>query len=234
MKFKVNSKIFEDFDNPVIGVILAQDIDNKSNNPEIQKMLRTEEANLRKKLEGVEISQHPNVAPWRETYRRFGSKPSEYRCSAEALSRIVFRGMELKKISPLVDLYNLISIKYFLPIGAEDLDKMQGDLELTYADGTEDYTPLGGEENDPPKKGEVIYRDDLGVICRRWNWREGDRTKIHKDTKNAVVVIESIASIPIQDAVKELAELIKKYCKGKIIIHYLDKNSKEISFDFSS
>ena len=61
---------------------------------------------------------------------------------------------------------------------------------------------MGGEENDPPKLGEVIYRDDLGVICRRWNWREGERTKITKDTKNAVVVIESIASIPIENAVE--------------------------------
>ncbi|MBI3109802.1 hypothetical protein HYZ06_02055 [Candidatus Daviesbacteria bacterium] len=231
MKFKVNPKIFEDFDEPVIGVIVAKGIDNKNNNPQIQKLLRDGEANLRGKLNGVEVSLHSHIAPWRETYRKFGSKPRDFRCSAEALTRVVLRGSEIRKISPLVDLYNLISIKYILPVGAEDLDKMQGDLQLTFADGTEDYTPLGEEENDPPQKGEVIYRDDTGVICRRWNWREGDRTKITKDTKDAVVVIESIASIPIKEAVQELADLIKKYCGGEITVYYLNKDSQSIDLN---
>lgn len=228
MKFKINPKIFEDFDNPLIGVIIAKGIDNKNDNSQIQKLLRDAETNLREKLNGVEVSQHAHIAPWRETYRKFGSKPSDFRCSAEALTKVVLRGLEIKKISPLVDLYNLISIKYILPVGAEDLDKMEGDLELTFAEGTEEYTPLGGEENDPPQKGEVIYRDDLGVICRRWNWREGDRTKITKDTRNAVVVIESIASIPIKEAVEELANLVKEYCGGEVITYYLNKDCQEI------
>lgn len=228
MKFKINPKIFEDFDNPVIGVIIAKGIDSEKDNPLIQKLLREAEANLREKLNGVEVSTHPHIAPWRETYRKFGSKPRDFRCSAEALTRVVLRGSEIKKISPLVDLYNLISVKYILPVGAEDLDKMQGDLELTFAKGDEDYTPLGEEENDPPKIGEVIYRDDFGVICRRWNWREGDRTKITNETKNAVVVIESIASIQIKDAVEELANLIKEYCKGEVAIYYLNKDIQEI------
>lgn len=227
MKFKVNPKIFEDFDKPVIGVIIATGINNKNDDPQIQKLLREAEINLREKLDGVEISEHPHIAPWRETYRKFGSKPRDFRCSAEALVRVVLRGSEIKKISPLVDLYNLISIKYILPVGAEDLDKIQGDLELTFASGSEDYIPLGEQENDPPQKGEVIYRDEIGVICRRWNWREGDRTKITKETKNAIVVLESIASIPIKEAVEELSDLIKKYCGGQIFIYYLNKDSQE-------
>lgn len=229
MKFKINPKIFTDFDNPVIGVIVVRGIDNKKDHPEIQKMLRTEENNLREKLKNIEVSEHPHIAPWRETYRKFGSKPRDFRCSTEALTRVVLRGSEVRKISTLVDLYNLISIKYILPVGAEDLDKMRGDLELTFAEGSENYTPLGEEENDPPQKGEVIYKDDIGVICRRWNWREGDRTKITKETKNAVVVLESIASISIKEAVAELADLIKKYCGGEIFVYYLDKNSPQIT-----
>ncbi|OGE68918.1 hypothetical protein A3H81_05270 [Candidatus Daviesbacteria bacterium RIFCSPLOWO2_02_FULL_38_18] len=232
MKFKVNPKIFEDFDNPVIGVIIAKGINNQNDNLQIQKLLREAEVNLRKQLNNVEISEHSHIAPWRETYRKFGSNPRDFRCSAEALTKVVLRGSEIKKISPLVDLYNLISIKYILPVGAEDLDKMQGDLELTFANGDEDYTPLGEQENDPPQKGEVIYRDEIGVICRRWNWREGDRTKITKITKNAVVVLESIASIPIKEAVEELASLIKKYCGGQISVFYLDKDSQEIDLKF--
>lgn len=231
MKFKVDRKIFEDFGNPVIGIIVVGNIDNTVNNPEISRLLREAETDLRKKMTGVDIPTHPNIAPWREAYRKFGSKPNEFRSSPEALTRIVLRGSEIRSINPLVDLYNLISIKYIIPVGAEDLDKMEGDLALTFADGTEEYIPLGEEKNDPPKYGEVIYRDDTGVICRRWNWREGDRTKITPETKNAVVVLESIASIPIENAVEELSSFIKKYCGGETKVFYLTKDISEVKLD---
>lgn len=227
MKFKIDKNIFEDFGNPVIGVIAARNINNTVNNPEISQLLREAELDLRKKLAGIEIPLHQNIAPWREAYRKFGSKPNEFRSSPEALTRIVLRGSEIRNINPLVDLYNLISIKYIIPVGAEDLDKMQGDLQLTFAKGIEEYTPLGEEKNDPPKEGEVIYKDNVGVICRRWNWREGDRTKITSETKNAIVVIESIASIPIEKATEELNSLIKKYCGGETTIYYLTKDNPE-------
>lgn len=233
MKFRIEDKIFVDFDKPVIGVIIARGIDNSGDDLEISKLLREEEQNLRKKFEGMEVAEHPHIAPWREAYRKFGSKPRDFRSSIEALSRIVLRGSEIRKISKLVDLYNLISIKYLLPVGAEDLDKMEGDLVLGFAKGDESYTPLGEEENDPPQKGEVIYQDDKGVICRRWNWREGDRTKITNQTTNAIVMIESLAPIPkdvAEQAIRELAELIKKYCGGSVETFFLSEENQEITF----
>lgn len=228
MEFKVNKKIFEDFGKPVIGVIVAKNINNSTGNPEILRLLREAESDLRKKMAGMDIPSHPNIAPWREAYRKFGSKPNKYRSSPEALARIVLRGSEIRNINPLVDLYNLISIKYIIPAGAEDLDKMRDDLELTFAIGNEKYIPLGEEENDSPDKGEVIYKDDAGVICRRWNWREGERTKITSETKNAIVVIESVASISIKKAVQELNSLIKKYCGGETKVFYLTKDVAEV------
>ncbi len=233
MKFKIEDKIFADFNKPIIGVIIVSEINNTGNNPEIGKLLRKEEQDLRKKFEGVEVSQHPHIASWREAYRKFGAKPRDFRSSIEALSRIVLKGSEIRNISKLVDLYNLISIKYLLPVGAEDLDKMEGDLILGFAKGNEDYTPLGEDGKDPPAVGEVIYKDDKGVICRRWNWREGDRTKITENTKNAIIVVESLSPIPqaiTEQAIKELAELVKKFCESSVKTFFLNEENKEITF----
>ncbi|MBI3290311.1 hypothetical protein HYZ78_02855 [Candidatus Microgenomates bacterium] len=230
MKFRIDEEIFRDFDHPFIGVIVACGVDNHGTNPEIAPLLRAAEAELKKQFEGVEVTEHHHIVPWREAYQKFGAKPREFRCSAEALSRIVLRGNELRNISKLVDVYNYISIKYILPVGGEDIDRMQGDLVLTYATGDEPYSALGQDENDPPQKGEVVYKDDLGVLCRRWNWREGDRTKLTEDTTNAVLVIESLSPIPqelAQKATNELAELVKKYCGGEIQVHFLDENNRE-------
>lgn len=235
MKFRIERQIFKDFDRPFIGVVIARSIDNTNSNPEIVSLIRKVEEKLREGLSGMEITEHPHIVPWREAYRKFGAKPRDYRCSAEALSRIVLKGVEIKNINDLVNLYNLISLKYILPVGAEDLDKMEGDLVLGFAKGDENYIPLGEEENDPPQKREVIYRDDLGVICRRWNWREGDRTKITKETKNAIVVVESLAPIDenlAKQATEELVELIQKYCGGRVNSYFLNENQREIQFDF--
>ncbi len=234
MKFRIDQKIFQDFGKPFIGVVVVKDVDNKGNDPEISLLLRKAEADLQKQLEGIEIPTHPHIAPWREVYRKFGSKPRDFRSSVEALTRIILRGGEIKNISKLVDLYNLISIKYMLPVGGEDLDKMKGDLVLGYAKGNEEYSALGEDLNDPPQKGEVIYRDDLGVICRRWNWREADRTKLTKDTKNAILVIESLSPIPqdiAEKATKELSELVQKYCGGSIKVFYLTEKTREVMVD---
>lgn len=235
MKFKIEEKILEDFNSPVIGVIVGYGIDNSGENPEITGLLRQIEKKIRHELGGVDVATHPHIVPWRQAYQQFGSKPRDFRCSIEALLRVVLRGSEIRKINKLVDLYNYASLKYILPVGAEDLDKMEGDLILGYAKGDEEYTPLDEEENDPPQKGEVIYRDNRGVICRRWNWREGDRTKITEETKNAIVVIESLSPIPVdlmKKALNELAKLIKKYCGGEVKILILDKNQPASDLTF--
>ena len=228
MKFRIADEIFRDFDQPFIGVIVTRGVDNHGNNSEIAELLRKSEADLKKQFEGVEVSEHPHIVPWRAAYQQFGAKPREFRCSAEALSRIVLRGNEIRNINKLVDVYNYISIKYILPVGGEDLDKMQGDLVLAYATGEEPYSALGQEENDPPQKGEVVYKDDVGILCRRWNWREGDRTKLTENTTNAVLVVESLAPIPqdvTEKATNELAQLVKKYCGGSVQVHFLDENN---------
>ncbi len=69
MKFRIEEKIFQDFEKPFIGVVIARGINNQNNNPEIAKLLREAETNLRKQFEGVEVSQHPQIAPWREADR---------------------------------------------------------------------------------------------------------------------------------------------------------------------
>lgn len=231
MNFKVDPKIFTNFASPRIGVVVARGIDNSGSDPEIASLLRQVEERVKADLNIEELSDHPQIACWREAYRKFGSKPRDFRCSIEALCRVVLRGSNIRNINKLVDLYNLISLKYILPVGGEDLDKMKGDLVLGFAKGDEDYTPLDGEENDPPGMGEVIYKDDIGVICRRWNWREGDRTKLSNETKNAILVIETLDPVSkgqLENALQELADLVKKYCGGSTDVYILEEGNPQV------
>ena len=104
--------------------------------------------------------------------KALGVSGKQFPSSIEALLRRAMKGGEPFRINPLVDLYNVISLRHRLPCGGEDLDTIEGEIRLTRAAGDEHFVPLGGSESEPPPAGAVIYRDDLGVICSCWNWRE--------------------------------------------------------------
>jgi DNA/RNA-binding domain of Phe-tRNA-synthetase-like protein len=230
MEFKIVDKIFEKYPELDVGVLVCKGIDNSKDSENVQKILRKVEEQKRKEIDSEKILEIPSILKWREVYKSFGAKPSKYRNSAEALLRRVVGGNDIYKINSLVDIYNLVSLKYICTVGGEDLDKLKGDLVLDFADGKEEFIALGSDENHSPKEGEVVYKDNRGVICRRWNWRESDRTKLTEDTKNAIIVIENL--IPEEDenfknALSELKTLIENYCGGNCELNILNKENKE-------
>ncbi|MEK9177168.1 MAG: phenylalanine--tRNA ligase beta subunit-related protein [Patescibacteria group bacterium] len=219
MQLRIQKELVEIF-HPVIGVVDTRGVDNAKTLPEVGALLEEVAEGTRNYFATLESpAKHPHIAAWRGAYKKFGSDPHEYRCSAEALVRRVLKGGSLPRINTLVDLYNLISLKYVLPVGGENTDAIEGDLVLALASGTEEFIRLNGTENEPPKQGEAVYKDDGGVVCRRWNWREAERTKMTPETVNAIIVIDAVAPIErsaVEVATEELATLVKRYCGGEV------------------
>ncbi|MEW2357884.1 phenylalanine--tRNA ligase beta subunit-related protein [Spirillospora sp. NPDC029432] len=142
-------------------------------------------------------AQDPHVEAWREAYRAFGAKPQRTRSSIDALLR---RADALPSINRVVDAYNAVSVEYVLPIGGEDLDAYQGAARLVRASGDEPFDTVAGGETvtEHPAAGEVVWRDDLGVTCRRWNWRQCVRTRITESTRNALFLLERLEPYPLE------------------------------------
>ena len=116
---------------------------------------------------------------------------------------------------------------------SEDLDKIVGGLYLGKAKGGESFFPLGAESDAPALPEEIIYYDEEGAVCRCLNWREAQRTMLTEETKNAILVIESIneeQAVRAQAAMIELQTLIEDYfgVKGEITHLTLDNPSLEI------
>ena len=234
MKYIVAQEIFEQFPEFKAGIVIARDIKHIELPEEIKEKFREAEKNLKKEFAEFDApSRHPNIQGWRDAYKAFGADPGRYAPSNEALARQVLKGRNFWGIHPIVDIYNYISIKYILPIGGEDMDALEKGLILDFAEGDEEFIKLGGEENDPPEPGEIIYRDDRGVVCRRWNWREGDRTKITEDTKNAIIVIDALpptTDAELQKVTDELAKLVSRYCGAKTETYFVSRNNPEAEF----
>ncbi|MAF34583.1 hypothetical protein CMO91_01930 [Candidatus Woesearchaeota archaeon] len=219
----LNPEVKEKFPGLHIGVVSITGIDNTKPHDEVAKLVQQEQTKV-KSLNIHELVDNPKIKSWQEAYRSFGAKPSKYRCSVENLYRMILEGMTLRSINPVVDIYNYISLKHTIPAGGDDADKVDGEITLTLAKGDESFEQLNSKEQSNPKPGEVIYKDDKEVLCRRWNWRECDKTKMTEATKNAVLVVEGLPPFSkddIQAISDELAELVTKYCGGESKVEVL-------------
>jgi len=232
MNLIIADPIFDQYPELILGIVIAHDIDNSQDRAEISELLQTAETALPAKFGDTPVIQHPYIATWREAYRKFGAKPKDYPSSIENLTRRVLNGATLAHINNLVSIYNTISLRYILPVGGEDLDQIAGDVLLTRAGNAEPaITLLGEKEARPPHLGEIIYKDDVGAICRRWNWKEADRTKLTKETRNAFLVIETLPPVTrhtVETAIRELADLVKHFCGGTVSTAILDQDNRAI------
>lgn len=211
MKFVIEDSFWEVFPEARIGIIVGRGLKNTYKNQDFfESLLRTSEKTAVERLGSGILTEHPDIAIWREAFTKFKTKKGA-RSSIEALLKRVAGGTELRCINPLVDLYNSISLKYGLPCGGEDMDKFSGDLRLCTADGNEHFVPLGQDDSSPPHPGEIIYKDDEGAVCRCWNWREAERTMLTEATKNAYLCIEipdASRQGQLEAAIDELAQLV--------------------------
>jgi DNA/RNA-binding domain of Phe-tRNA-synthetase-like protein len=160
-----------------------------------EAILAAAEQRAARQLAGSRPEDLPHVAQWREAFRAFGAKPQRTRPSVEALLRRVETG--LPRIDRITDVYNAVSVAFVLPVGGEDLARYTGPTRLVRADGGEDFDTFadGQPAVEHPEPGEVIWRDDRGVTCRRWNWRQCARTRITATTTAAVFILDGLAAL---------------------------------------
>ena len=212
------------FPQAVIGVVVAEGMKPASEVPqedadEIARLLDRANIGAERHLTSDTISENAPVKAWREAYRAFKTKKGA-RCSIENLLKRVLKGKPVGSITPAVDIYNAVSLTYALPVGGEDIDAFEGDLRLGLTEGGDAFLPLGeNESDDPTLPGELCYRDDAGAVCRCWNWRDGVRTALTDDSKNAFLIIECVEPERAADceaAINKLAELVERYLGATI------------------
>lgn len=231
MKFKIDSKILEQFPELNIGIVVAKGINNAAVNDEIMDLIREESKTIRENFNKETLSANPRIGAWRKAYSSFGAKPKKYKCSVENLYRMILEGIELRHINKIVDIYNYISIKHMIPVGGDDIDKVDGDIKLKFALGNESFTKLNSQEIENPKEGEIVYTDSKEVLCRRWNWRECDKSKMTEDTKNVTLAVEGLPPVTneeVKTILKELSDLVQNFCGGEIKTFVLDNAMPEV------
>jgi DNA/RNA-binding domain of Phe-tRNA-synthetase-like protein len=182
-------------------------------------LLRDAERAAAKALADRPVEDLPHVAAWREAYRAFGAKPQRTRNSLEALLRRAASG--LPRVNRLTDVYNAVSVLHQIPLGGEDLSRYAGPPRLVRASGEELFDTVADGEPvvEHPEPGEVVWRDDAGVTCRRWNWRQGRRTALRADTTTALFILDVLDPVTDAEAHAAADDLLDRLSRGGVEVH---------------
>lgn len=218
MQFQYDSAILDRFPQIAGGIILARGMRNGPTPPALAAAYQVEQQAVLARIGSQPLSEIAALSAWRSAFRVFGVEPTQYRCAAEALLRRLTKKGDIPSINLLVDLGNLISIRYALPVAVFDVAALQGPVTVHFADTTERFTPLGQTEVEHPEAGEVVFSDETGlVLARRWCWRQSAESAASESTTDAYITVEAQyagGQAAAQAAVNDLLTLLTEYAGG--------------------
>ena len=218
--FQYDARITENYPNLVGGVLVAQSMTNAPSSPALREIYLAEQAAVKARIGTTPLSELPSLGAWRRAFSAFGVSPTKYRSAAEALLRRLTKKGDIPCINTLVDIGNLVSIRYGLPVAIFDTSGITTPITVHYSDGSELYSELSSSEIMHPDPGEVIFSDEEKmVVARRWCWRQSATSAASETTSDAVITIEAHhknGNHDIVNALGDLRALITEYAGGEL------------------
>jgi DNA/RNA-binding domain of Phe-tRNA-synthetase-like protein len=233
LAFQYHPDIIERYPQVVGGVILAHGMQNGPTSEALKEIYSAEQQAVIARIGSTPLSELEPLAAWRTAFRGFGVNPTKYRSAVEALLRRLTKKGDIPNINTVVDICNLISIRYQVPVAAFDVRQLNGPITVQFADGSERFKPLFATEFEHPEVGEVIFADDAKlVVARRWCWRQSDESATREDTTNAVFTVE--AQHPdgqehIRAALTDLQQLLESHVGGEFFAGIADQQNPRVS-----
>ena len=231
--FSYHPDIIDRFPTIQAGVVHATGLINESSPDELANRYRAEQLSATRRLEATPIAELGPIAAWRRVFSQFGVQPTRHRNAAESLLRRLSKHGDVPTINTLVDIGNLVSIRYAMPVAVLDVAGIDTTITVRQADGTESFTDLGSTEVTHPKHGEVIFVDRAGVVCaRRWCWRQSANSATSGSTTEALIVIEGhhdTARTDIDSAIDDVRGLLASHLsQARLTTHRLSAGSPGI------
>jgi DNA/RNA-binding domain of Phe-tRNA-synthetase-like protein len=206
--FRYDPIVLERFPTIVGGLIHAQGVSNGHSPPALAAAFRAEQEGTLARLGGRPLGEVPSLAAWRRTFTAFGVEPTRYRSAAEALLRRLTKQGEVPSVGLLVDIGNIVSMRYALPVALFDLAGVAGTITVRFAEGSEEFTDLGTESVERPDRGEVIFADATALVhARRWCWRQSAPSAVGPDTEEVLIAVEGHHETAAEDVTHALALL---------------------------
>jgi DNA/RNA-binding domain of Phe-tRNA-synthetase-like protein len=163
---------------------------------------------------------------YRDLYWTFGMDPTKLRVSSEALRRRILRGLNLWRISDVVDVANLASAYHKLPIGIVDDAKRKGKLRIRAAKKGEEFVRIGGKTIRCGGR-EVVLADDEKIICYGYATHDSELTKVVPESKEVLFLIygaQAVTSNVMNSAIKTTTDMIERWLDCTIASSRVNRN----------
>lgn len=235
MKFTIHSEVLKKLPEIKLGFLIIHNININIDTDEMAQKLTKSIKSAQKKYKDTQLADINDIIKWREYQQKADLDWKKHPVSIESiLNRIVVDQKDIGSINPLVDLYNSISIDTLTPMGAYNLDKIDGDLVLRFAEGNESYHPLSGKGQEVCETGELIFVDQSESLCRYWVHKQSNTHKITPYTKNIIFRIEGIAKSA--EEFEHIMQVLEKeihenFHPGKIETHVATKDNPDFEFE---
>lgn len=230
MKFVVYEEVFRALPDYCVGVVVAEEIDNTKSNETIKVLYENQMQKTMEILQNVNLKESPALLPYRQAMQAVGINPNKYPSSIEAMLKRVQKGHLLPSINPAVDLSNLVSMKYLLPMGSHDMDALTGNIAVRFSRESDVFLPLGESEEESVEAGDLVYCDEMRIRTRRWIWRQSDVGKITEDTRRIFFPIDGFANSNkevVLAAAEELEALLKTHFHCETKRGFVDREHPE-------
>lgn len=224
ISYTVSDLVFAAHPDYRVAVVQADGVHNGPSQPDLVNLFDRACAEVRSRIELETVATHERIRPWREAFRAFGAKPSDFRPSVEALVRRAARDT-LAPLSRLVDIGTVISLRHLVPVGGHALEDVEGPIMLRPATGFEVFQPAGPGAAEHPLPGELILAERDTVLTRRWVWRQAVRTSLKDGTRRLFYNVDVLSAAPDLDpgtVGAELARLLSAYAGGECTVSVLD------------
>jgi len=218
MTFQYDAQIIANYPQLVGGVIIADGLTNPPTPDALHEQYAAEQQAVKARIDDMPLSEIESISAWRSAISAFGVSPTKHRSAAEALLRRLTKKGDIPGINTLVDIGNLVSIRYALPVAIFDTRQIDAPITVRYADGSETFTDLVSDEAVNPEVGEVIFVDEKNMaVARRWCWRQSATSASSEHTMHAVITVEAHhagARADVERAVADLTDLLHTHAGG--------------------
>ncbi|MGY5871362.1 MAG: phenylalanine--tRNA ligase beta subunit-related protein [Candidatus Thorarchaeota archaeon] len=196
-----------------VAMVILDELNVGRSSPLFEEFEQETFMEIRSKLTLEEAKDDPIFRSYRDLYWTFGMDPTKQRVSSEAVLRRILKGLNLWRISDVVDIINLASAYHKVPIGLVDISKLKGDLVIRSAFKGEIFERIGGKTI-TCRGREIVVADDQKIVCFGFATHDSERTMITKNTSRALVLLygsDAVTSVVMADALKVTLDMIGQW-----------------------
>lgn len=193
-------------------------VKNEKSTTELDQYIKSELDRIKEYWRNRNYEEDEILLGFRDLHTQVGRSNRDYPASPEILLKSLLERDRFPRINGIVDIYNLVSVKTRLALGAHDINCMNGNITLRITQGNENFLPLGATKSVSIPAGEYSYVDDENNIICRLEVLQTEATKITLDTKDVFLIIQgnpNTTTAYIEQGAREVIDLILKFCGGK-------------------